>query len=101
MLTKTDKTLGLAARVHEPATDRILEVWTTEPGIQVYTGNFLRGDLVGKEGKPHVHRGGLCLETQHFPDSPNHAEFPSTILKADETFTSRTIFRFSADERQH
>ncbi len=101
VLTKTDKTLGLATRVHEPTTGRILEVWTTEPGIQVYTGNFLRGDLVGKEGKPYVHRGGLCLETQHFPDSPNHAEFPSTILKADETFASRTIFRFSADEPRH
>jgi aldose 1-epimerase len=101
ILTKADKTLGLAARVHEPTTGRILEVWTTEPGIQVYTGNFLRGDLVGKEGKPYVRRGGLCLETQHFPDSPNHAEFPSTILKADETFMSRTIFRFTADEPQH
>jgi aldose 1-epimerase len=101
ILTKADKALGLAARVHEPTSGRILEVWTTEPGIQVYTGNFLRGDLVGKDGKPYVRRGGLCLETQHFPDSPNHPEFPSTTLRADETFTSRTIFRFSADEPQH
>jgi aldose 1-epimerase len=97
VLTGSDGTLRQAARVHEPTTGRSLEVWTTEPGIQFYTGNFLRGDLVGKGGKPYIFRGGLCLETQHFPDSPNHTEFPSTTLKGGGTYTSQTVFRFSVD----
>jgi aldose 1-epimerase len=97
VLNGSNGTLRLAARVHEPTTGRGLEVWTTEPGIQIYTGNFLRGDLVGKGGKPYNFRGGLCLETQHFPDSPNHPEFPSATLKADATFASETIFRFRVD----
>jgi len=97
VLNGTNGTLRLAARVHEPTTGRGLEVWTTEPGIQIYTGNFLRGDLVGKGGKTYNFRGGLCLETQHFPDAPNHPGFPSTTLKADATFASQTIFRFRVD----
>jgi aldose 1-epimerase len=97
-LTDVDGTLKLAARIHEPSTGRVLEVWTTEPGIQVYTGNFLRGDLIGKGGKTYLPRGGLCLETQHFPDSPNHVDFPSTLLKRGETHTSRTVFRFGVDK---
>jgi aldose 1-epimerase len=97
-LRGADGTLRLAARVREPATGRRLEVWTTEPGIQFYTGNFLRGDLANSGGKPYVFRGGLCLETQHFPDSPNHPEFPSTMLKAGETYTSQTVFRLGVDD---
>jgi aldose 1-epimerase len=97
VLTDHHALLKWAARVHEPTTGRTLEVWTTEPGLQVYTGNFLRGDLVGKEGKPYGVRGGLCLETQHFPDSPNHNEFPSTVLSSGGTYTSHTIFRLGVD----
>ena len=98
VLSGAEGTLRLAALLQEPTTGRRLEVWTTEPGIQFYTGNFLRGDLVGIGGKPYIFRGGLCLETQHFPDSPNHPEFPSTTLKAGETYTSHTIFRFGVDD---
>ena len=97
VLNGFDGTLRLAARVHEPTSGRSLEVWTTEPGIQIYTGNFLHGDFVRKGGKPYNFRGGLCLETQHFPDSPNQPEFPSTTLKAGSTFSSQTIFRFRVD----
>jgi len=84
-----------AASVFSPASGRILEVATTEPGIQFYSGNFLDGTLMGKSGKPYVFRCGLCLETQHFPDSPNHPEFPSTELQPGETYTSETVWTFS------
>jgi len=90
-----DGELTLAARVYEPTTGRVLEVLTTEPGIQFYCGNFLDGRLKGKSGKPYVHRGGFCLETQHYPDSPNQPNFPSTILKPGETWQSHTVFKFS------
>ena len=66
----------LAATVHEPTTGRVMDVLTTEPGIQFYCGNFLDGKLIGKSGKPYLYRGGFCLETQHFPDSPNQPKFP-------------------------
>jgi aldose 1-epimerase len=88
--------LTLAARVHEPTTGRVMEVHTTEPGIQFYCGNFLDGRLTGKSGKPYVHRGGFCLETQHYPDSPNQPSFPSTILKPGQQHKSQTVFKFSA-----
>ncbi len=88
--------LSLAAKVHEPSSGRVMEIYTTEPGIQFYCGNFLDGRLRGKSGKPYVHRGGFCLETQHFPDSPNQPNFPSTILKPGETYDSKTVFKFSA-----
>ncbi|MEM7312018.1 MAG: aldose epimerase family protein [Planctomycetota bacterium] len=91
-----DGELTLAARVFEPTTGRMMEIHTTEPGIQFYCGNFLDGRLKGKVGKPYVHRGGFCLETQHFPDSPNQPNFPSTILEPGKTHKSQTIFRFSA-----
>jgi len=91
-----DQAMTMAARVHEPLTGRVLEVETTEPGLQFYCGNFLDGRLIGKSGKPYVQRGGFCLETQHFPDSPNHPQFPNTILHPGEEFNSRTVFRFSA-----
>jgi len=87
--------LKLAARVHEPASGRTLEVWTTRPGVQFYTGNFLDGTVTGKQGHVYKRRYGFCLETQHFPDSPNHPDFPSTILKPGETFQSKTVFKFS------
>jgi len=84
----------LAARVVEPVSGRTMEVSTTEPGVQFYTGNFLDGTIVGKGGQRYVHRGGFCLETQHYPDSPNHANFPSTILRPGQEYNSRTVFTF-------
>jgi aldose 1-epimerase len=88
--------LTLAARAYEPTSGRVLEVSTTQPGIQFYTGNFLDGTVTGKHGHVYQRRYGFCLETQHFPDSPNHPEFPSTILKPGKAFHSETIFKFSA-----
>lgn len=87
--------LSVAAEVFEPESGRVLEVLTTEPGIQFYSGNFLDGTVHGKGGQAYAHRTGFCLETQHFPDSPNHANFPSTVLKPGEAYRSTTIFRFS------
>lgn len=88
--------LRQAAVVTDPSSGRIMEVWTTEPGIQLYTGNFLDGTLVGKAGHPYQRRTGFCLETQHYPDSPNKPNFPTTTLKKGATFKSTTIYRFSA-----
>jgi aldose 1-epimerase len=87
--------LAFAARLYEPASGRELQVWTTEPGLQFYSGNFLDGSLTGKGGAIYHYRYGLCLETQHFPDSPNQAGFPSTRLDPGQTYSSRTVFRFS------
>src|SRR5436190_1282379 len=86
--------LAHAARVVEPMSGRTLDVSTTEPGVQFYAGNFLDGTIKGKGGRVYAHRSGLCLETQHFPDSPNHANFPSTILRPGATYRSRTVFTF-------
>ena len=86
--------LSLAATVYEPVSGRFMEVLTTEPGIQFYTGNFLDGTS-GKSGKPYHPRYGFCLETQHYPDSPNQEDFPSTILRPGETYESQTVYRFS------
>ncbi len=91
---KTDD-LRLAARVYEPTSGRVMEVYTTEPGVQFYSGNFLDGTITGKQGHVYKRRYALCLETQHFPDSPNHPEFPSTILRPGRTLHSRTIYKFS------
>jgi aldose 1-epimerase len=88
--------LALAARVTEPATGRVMEAYTTQPGVQFYTGNFLDGKNTGKGGKVYRHRYGFCLETQHFPDSPNHPAFPSTVLKPGETYRQTTVYRFAA-----
>ncbi|MGO2147908.1 aldose epimerase family protein [Halomonas sp.] len=90
--------LVMAARVWEPQSGRLLEIKTTEPGIQFYSGNFLAGDLTGKSGNAYPQRSGFALETQHFPDSPNQDAFPSTVLQPGETYRSRTIFRFSAQD---
>jgi aldose 1-epimerase len=86
--------LELAARVHEPSSGRALEVLTTEPGVQLYTGNFMDGTLRGRGGA-YARHAGLCLETQHFPDSINQPEFPSVVLRPGETFRSTTVFRFT------
>ena len=72
-----------------------MEVYTTEPGMQFYTGNFLDGSITGKEGKVYHRRYGFCLETQHFPDSPNKPDFPSTVLKPGEKYAQTTIYKFS------
>lgn len=88
----------LIARVVAPKTGRVLEVLTTEPGVQFYTGNFLDGTLKGKGGKVYKKRYAFCLETQHFPDSPNHPEFPTTTLNPGETYKQTTIYRFSVEK---
>jgi aldose 1-epimerase len=87
--------LALAAKVFCPISGRLMEVSSTEPGIQFYTGNFLDGTIKGKGGKVYRQRSGLCLETQHFPDSPNKLQFPSTILKPGHKYQSTTIIKFS------
>ncbi|GAC1514236.1 MAG: hypothetical protein NVS1B4_01430 [Gemmatimonadaceae bacterium] len=87
--------LTRAARVAEPTTGRTLEVYTTEPGLQFYSGNFLDGTIRGKGGRVYQRRFGFCLETQHYPDSPNHPRFPTTILRPGQEYRSRTIFAFS------
>ena len=89
-------TLRLAARVSEPTTGRVMEAWTTEPGMQLYTGNYLDGSDTGKGGKPYRYRYGFCLETQHYPDSPNRPEFPTTTLRKGARFRSTTVYKFSA-----
>ncbi len=91
--------LAEAAEVYEPTTGRILRVLTTEPGVQFYTGNNLDGSITGKEGRVYKSRFAFCLETQHFPDSPNHANFPSTELKPGQEFHSVTVFEFGAGTR--
>jgi aldose 1-epimerase len=96
VVNRDDDRLVPAARVFEPTTGRTLDVFTTEPGVQFYSGNFLDGTLVGKAGYAYPRRAGLCLETQHFPDSPNHPEFPCTILRPGGELVSRTVFRFGS-----
>ena len=87
--------LVLAAGVHEPVAGRYMEVYTTEPGIQFYSGNFLDGSITGKSGRAYGLRSGFCLETQHYPDSPNKPEFPSVVLNPGETYRTTTIYKFS------
>lgn len=94
VLDHQDGSLALAAIVSEPTSGRTLEVLTTEPGLQFYCGNFLDGKLRGKSGKPYHFRNGFCLETQHYPDSPNQATFPNTILRPGKMWTSTTVYRF-------
>ncbi len=94
VLNRTGEGLSLAARVVEPTTGRTLTVSTTEPGVQFYTGNFLDGTLTGKSGRVYGRRAGLCLETQHYPDSPNQPAFPSTVLRPGQTYRSKTVFAF-------
>jgi aldose 1-epimerase len=94
VLNKEAGALALAARVFESRSGRTMEVYTTEPGIQFYSGNFLDDRITGKDGQIYGQRGGFCLETQHFPDSPNRPEFPSTVLKPGQQYQQTTIYRF-------
>ena len=94
VLNKKGKELALAARVYEPNSGRVLEIYTTEPGVQFYSGNFLDGSITGKQGKVYKQRYGFCLETQHFPDSPNKPNFPSTILRPGQKYTQLTVHKF-------
>ncbi len=95
VLNKKDDELSLAASVTVPTTGRIMEVWTTEPGLQFYSGNFLDGSNIGKGGKKYEYRSGFCMEAQHFPDSPNHPNFPSTVLRPGSIYKQQTVYRFS------
>ena len=96
VLNRSGEGLAPAARVYEPTTGRVMEVSTTEPAVQFYTGNFLDGTLTGKGGVTYARRSALCLETQHYPDSPNKPDFPSTTLNPGETYRSTTVYKFSA-----
>lgn len=96
-----DGSLIRAAVLKESSTGRWMEVYTDQPGIQLYCGNFLDGTITGKNGKPYFKHYALCLETQHFPDSPNHPEFPNTILRPGETFSSETIYKFGFTGATH
>jgi len=96
VLNKKGTTLEKIVTLYHPTSGRVMEVYTTEPGVQFYTGNFLNGRLIHtKSGAKYVKNAALCLETQHFPDSPNHPNFPSTILKPGETYKSTTVYKFS------
>jgi len=95
VLTRKGTGLQHAARLTDPKSGRTMDVATTEPGLQFYSGNFLDGTIKGKAGHVYAHRSGLCLETQHFPDSPNKPNFPSTILQPGKAYESRTVFTFS------
>lgn len=96
IINKTSPGLAVAATVYEPDTGRVLEVSSTEPGLQFYSGNFLDGSVIGKGGRVYAFRNGFCMEPQHFPDSPNKNEFPSVVLKPGQTYNNTIIYRFSA-----
>jgi aldose 1-epimerase len=89
--------LGLQARVKDPASGRVMEVWSDQPGLQFYAGNFLDGSLTGKDGKVYQRRSAFCMEPQHFPDSPNHMNFPSVELKPGQVYHNTIIYKFSAE----
>jgi aldose 1-epimerase len=96
VLNKVDgKAVSLAASVYDPQSGRFMEVFTNEPGVQFYCGNFLKGKEIGKQNKPYNYRSALCFETQHFPDSPNHADFPTVVLRPGEIYNSVCIYKFS------
>lgn len=95
VLNKMSGELALAAKVREPASGRVMEVWTTEPGLQFYSGNFLSDAEKGKGGKTYNFRTAFCLEAQHFPDSPNQSTFPSTVLRPGEVYKQKTVYKFS------
>lgn len=99
VFTRTSTTgMQRAARVYEPKSGRTLEVSTTEPGMQFYAGNFLDGKLVGKSGKPYGRRSGFCLETQHYPDTPHHKNFPTTLLTPNQRYYTKTAFTFGVQK---
>ena len=87
--------MTFCASLYEPVSGRFMECFTTEPAVQLYTGNFLTGNIIGKRGNPYNYRNGICLETQHYPDSPHHPNFPNTLVKPGETLKSTTIYKFS------
>jgi aldose 1-epimerase len=95
----TGSELTLAAKISAPKTGIAMEVWTTEPGIQFYAGNFLNGKVTGKEGKTYPYRGAFCLETQHFPDSPNQPNFPSVRLDPEQEYSHTCIYKFGISEK--
>jgi aldose 1-epimerase len=97
ILSRSGDDLEMVAKLTEPTTGRVIEVFTTEPGLQFYSGNFLDGTITGKENIVYEHRNGLCLETQHFPDSPNQPEFPSVVLNPGEKYQTKTIYKFSTE----
>jgi aldose 1-epimerase len=96
VIDKTAGALAVIATVYEPQTGRVLEVSSTEPGLQFYSGNFLDGSNVGKDGRAYNFRTGFCMEPQHFPDSPNQPSFPSTVLKPGQTYKNTIVYKFSA-----
>lgn len=97
VLNKTDEELSFCARCQSPKTGIVLEVYTTQPGVQLYTGNWMTGNFEGKPGQRYPERAALCLETQHFPDSPNQPGYPTTVLRPGQRFESSTYFKFSAE----
>jgi aldose 1-epimerase len=97
VLNQKEDGLSIAAIVTEPTSGRVMEVWTTEPGIQFYSGNFLNGKDIGKGGRKYEYRSAFCLETQHFPDSPNQPAFPGTVLKSGEVYHHKTVFKFKVE----
>jgi aldose 1-epimerase len=98
IIDRKDSSLTIAATLFDPGSGRTMEVWTTQPGIQFYTGNFLNGRITGRNGKKIVQHGALCLETQHFPDTPNQPSFPNVILGPGQTFHEVTVYKFSVRE---
>ncbi|MDF1866898.1 MAG: galactose mutarotase [Saprospiraceae bacterium] len=94
ILKGNSESLPIIAKISEPESGREMEILTTEPGVQFYTGNFLDGTLIGSGNQPYQKRAGFCLETQHYPDSPNQPNFPSTILEVGETYKTTTVYRF-------
>ena len=99
VLSDAPRTLHFAARAEDPQSGRFIELLTTEPGVQLYTGNYLDGSVKGKGGVVYKKHAGFCLETQHFPDSPNQPGYPSTILRPGESYTSKTMMKFGANAR--
>ena len=95
MINNPTGQLELQARVYEPTSGRVLEVLSTEPGLQFYSGNFLDGKITGKGGWKYQFRHGFCMEPQHFPDSPNQPEFPSVVLRPGQTYRNTIMYRFS------
>lgn len=95
VLNKKDSKMSLAARAFSPKSGRVMKVFTNEPGVQFYCGNFLDGSFSGKNGKVYKHRYAFCLETQHFPDSPNQPNFPSVVLRPGETYSTTTVYQFT------
>ena len=95
VLNKDSNELSLAASLYDPGSGRVMDIYTNEPGIQFYGGNFMDGSIIGKSGKSYNFRATLALETQHYPDSPNQPEFPNTVLRPEEKYTHKTVHKFN------